>query len=252
MLFHQFDGYDDGQQWWKPPWEQCTRGQCYRSSDRLSAMLVSQSMAADPSGALPLYSTSLSGLILSPRREHNHLLCSYPYDAGTAERNCWPLGDSDWCSPGCTPKDGAWGWHTGGEWWCNQRRGWPCAWPPDALSSMLEVWGRIRANPWRTAEADVPREFVPFYGQKFYNEIVLEFAPFSANMPRSVEAIFYIEGECDDARPQPWLGGRAQPKCEEYARWVHQTLQETWPSEGAQIPLLRLDLYDRANPFRVP
>ena len=97
----------------------------------------------------------------------------------------------------------------------------------------------------------MPREFVPAYPYKFYNELVVEFQPFLDSLPWSIEALFYIRGPCDDLRPQPWIGGWEQPKCEEYARWAHALLAQYWPQHIDQIPLLRLDVYSRTAPFVV-
>ena len=112
----------------------------------------------------------------------------------------------------------------------------------------MEVWGRIREDP-NTWEVDVPRQFIPSFPWKFYNELVLEYATFYGALPWSMEAMFYIRGNCDDPRPQPWIGGWEQPKCEEYARWAHGLLAQAWPAEAEQIPLLRLDVYSRTTPF---
>ena len=60
------------------------------------------------------------------------------------------------------------------------------------------------------------------------------------------------DGPCDDERPQPWLGRGDAHKCEQYARWVHAKLLERWPREGREVPLLKLDMYDRQAPFSVP
>ena len=79
----------------------------------------------------------------------------------------------------------------------------------------------------------------------------MEYAPFEAALPTSIEAMFYIRGPCDDTRPQPWLGGWDQPKCEEYARWAHRLMRERWPLQAQQVPLLRLDVYNRVAPFSV-
>lgn len=150
VLVHQYDSYDDGN-YRIPPWERCTvPWSCYRSSDRISAMSVSASSSPDPEGNWPLFSRSLAGMILSP--SHNHLMCSYPYDAGTAERGCDPIGMSSWCLPGCT--------YFGDNRWCDDDRGWPCTWPADHLRESIEVRDRISRANGHTWERDAPWDFV--------------------------------------------------------------------------------------------
>ena len=148
ILLHQFDSYDDGNAYHFQPWDRCASpSQCYAVSDRLSAMTVAQSSVRDPSGAWPIFSQSLAGFIFNPG--HNRILCSYPYDAGTAERTCSPLGGTATCVPGCTPNHRAFGCRAGcrGPSWCSlERRGWPCAWPPEHLSESLAVRDRIAAR----------------------------------------------------------------------------------------------------------
>jgi hypothetical protein len=138
---------------------------------------------------MPLFSSSLSGLILNPR--YNNLLCSCkwkaklascvrnraeeppvfslalpsrlfshlcvcthtdPYDAGTSERRCDPIGRSGSCIPGCTY----------GDWarWCDDEPGWPCAWPPDHLAESIARRDRIAAAGGNTWERDAPADFV--------------------------------------------------------------------------------------------
>ena len=148
ILLHQFDSYDDGNAYHFQPWDRCASpSQCYAVSDRLSAMTVAQSSVSDPSGAWPIFSQSLAGFIFNPG--HNRILCSDPYDAGTAERTCSPLGGTATCVPGCTPNQRAFGCRAGcrGPSWCSlERRGWPCAWPPEHLSESLAVRDRIAAR----------------------------------------------------------------------------------------------------------
>ena len=123
----------------------------------MSAVSVNANSHPDPSGAWPLFSTSLAGFLFAPSSA-NRLLCAYPYDAGTTERMCSPLGVTDHCVPGCTPDYGAWGCHAGcnGPAWCtNEHRGWPCAWGPNDLSSALQIRERISQANGNTWENDV-------------------------------------------------------------------------------------------------
>ena len=239
LLIHQFDAYDDGNDPTQPPWDRCDAWNCKKHSDRVSAMAVSASSRRDPSGALPIFSHGLSGMIFKPSA--NRVLCAYPYDAGTAERDCPRLGGTANCVPGCTPRGQA-------TRWCNERRGWPCAWPGDHLKDAMEIRERIAANPG-TWELDVDRSYI--HWDKFYMEIVMEYLAFERNLPDSIEAIFYQPHGCRDTRPQPWMGSATRTKCEQYARWAHERLQERWPKEAPSIPLLVFDVFAQENPLSV-
>ena len=89
----------------------------------------------------------------------------------------------------------------------------------------------------------------------FYSETIIDAAAFIKAMPAGIEAIFYIEGECDggccDVRIQPWMGygWNVAARCEVYARRVHHQLLREWPTQAASIPLLKLDVYDWETPF---
>ena len=175
---HQFDAYDDGNDDNFLPWDRCTWGGCYEHSGRMSASLIARYTEPFSSDRpISIYSTTHAGFVYSPT--NNRLLCSFPYDAGvctqaleprhrrmlgrthsltdvgvarigqTAERDC-PNGQVDPtrdCIPGCTPKNGAWGWWAGDDWWCEQTRGFPCAWSPAFLWASLEIHERIRNDP---------------------------------------------------------------------------------------------------------
>ena len=171
------------------------------------------------------------------------LTATDPYDAGTSERKCDPIGWSDACTPGCT-------YGTARARWCNEERGWPCAWPPDHLSEQIEIRDRIAAADGDTWELDAPRDFVD--EGAFYNELIMDYNTFHRNLPESIDAIFYIPGECDEIRPQWWMSGHQTPKCEEYARWAHSELLARWPERARNIPLLALNNFEWHAPFSLP
>ncbi|KAL1510268.1 hypothetical protein AB1Y20_006590 [Prymnesium parvum] len=129
LLIHQFDAMDDpdpnGEPWipGKGKWD---------TGDRISAALINAQMVKEPNGQIPVYSNSLSGVILAP--ETNTLLCSYPFDVGSLERVCYPRGVSDTCIPGCTPNGGATQWCEG-----FFKDPWPCAWAPSKTDIMMEI-----------------------------------------------------------------------------------------------------------------
>ena len=243
ILIHQFDSYDDGERREFPPWDRCTQPwSCYHNSDRMSAVSVMANSAHEHerNGGWPLFSENLAGIIFSPK--HARVLCSYPYDAGTSDRVCNPIGVSDdgSCIPGCRVPGRRLPW-------CNEQRGWPCSWPPSHLKESLEVRERIAASGGQTWELDVNPNFVTW--GKFYNEIVIEFESFHNALPESIDAIFYIDDGCADSRPQPWLVQQRLKKCAEYARWAHRKLQERWPVRAANIPLIKLDVHEWDTPF---
>jgi hypothetical protein len=101
VLLHQFDVIDTPNPAGKPwlPAGGRSTGAAARTRDRLSASIVNRQMTADPGGfkahaedrpfppgALPIYSYSTAGIVLSPL--HNELLCGYPYDAGSVQYHC--------------------------------------------------------------------------------------------------------------------------------------------------------------------
>ena len=85
--------------------------------------------------------------------------------------------------------------------------------------------------------------------RSFYNEIVLEFDAFHAALPEAIDAVFFIRDDCFQPRLQPWIPGRQEYKCEEYARWVHAELQARWPDRARHSPLLELDVFDWVAPL---
>ena len=110
IFIHQFDFMDasspEGDVWVPGSGEMFDqeKGRCCKSTsdrgDRISATIINKQMQADPSGALPIFSFGLGGIILDPKR--NRLLCGYPYDVGSLNRLCFPRGESARCVPGCT------------------------------------------------------------------------------------------------------------------------------------------------------
>ena len=195
LIIHQFDSMDDpnpdGQPWL--PGE--GRSQ---TGDRLSATLVNAHMQPEPpplDRRIPLYSASLSGFIMSP--QYNKLLCSYAFDAGTLERTCQP--GSAQCIPGCThPSNGQ------RTIWCERNNHpWPCAWRPDKLDQMLQVREELR-----TLNVKPQGKF--WDDKKFYDELIFDTARFKSQLPQSIEAVFYMAGDCGDATDDvrsPAVGG---------------------------------------------
>ena len=252
--------------WWRPHGGGA-------AANRLAASLVTSHMQPDDTGALPLYSYHLAGVIINPM--HATVLCSYVQDMGTAKRRC-DSGAPD-CVPGCTPTFPGSPWREGnGSAWCEARerfwnstqidtvassRGYGCAWAGDDLPYMMESWARLRAanvthchtrcqhNRGRT---DGGRNAVAMaqYGERYYNEVVLGAAAFEAAMPFGVDAVFFIDGvnetACVDIQ-----GRRAGARCEAFARDAHRQLIETFGVAATRIPLVRLRLRDWDNPLEL-
>ena len=62
-------------------------------------------------------------------------------------------------------------------------------------------------------------------------------------LPRSVEAVFFQEGECEGV----WDG----PRCEKYTREMYQRFIAEFDLNQAEVPLLRLVTTDWQTPFRL-
>lgn len=179
VLVHQFDFMDDddpnGRPWFPGAGTWVPRPGGPRVStadhgDRISATVINQQMTAEIFGSAPVYSLSLSGLILSSK--HNTLMCSYSYDVESLERTCSPPGRTATCIPGCThPFDR----QSPPNVWCSStdrdavNAEWPCAWSPTPTDTakMLRQREALReAEPW----------FKPahkrFDDHKFYVEMI--------------------------------------------------------------------------------
>ena len=231
VVLHQFDGMDDPDPTgtpWKPTIRQANRDHS-RTTDRISAALVNRAMTPEPppaEGRWPIYSHSLSGVVLSPR--HNALLCSYSFDSGTIDRTCKAAAKSGGsCVPGCT-KDGRNQWCEEGANGANHK--WPCAWRPTDLRPMLELRERLRVN-LRKPEGKT------WDDHKFYNELIFSAETYVGALPQSIEAVFFLKGgDCGDV-----FDG---PKCEGYAVQAHRTMRAHFGLSGEEMPLLRLDPYN--------
>jgi len=171
--------------------------------------------------------------VLSPR--HNTLLCAHPGDVGSLGRNC--NGGVAECVPGCT----TWEDHSPG--WCDETRGsagerlqWPfyCAYPPSRLAESLEVRDNLaKGGKWY--------EHKMWDDGKFYDEDIFASWTFVDELPQSVEAFFYTDGQgCGDASDGP--------KCQDYARNAHASFLRHFGISDTQVPLLKFDLFTRDGP----
>ena len=217
ILIHQFDGADDS----NPsgtPWSPF--------SDRISASMVYGKMRPDERKNIPIYSFSTSGIILSP--QYNQMLCGYAYDVGSFSRQCW---GAPGCIPGCSVN--------GGLQWCQPGNDpWPCAWHPDSLIHLM----RSREN-WRRYGNKPPDKY--WDDHKFYDELIFDADYFRRHLPKSIEAVFFIHGDCWD------VGDSANNNaaCEEYARRAHANIVRHFRLKPGTLPLLKLDLFNWNEPF---
>ena len=237
VVIHQFDATSDpeGEKWMPCP-KTCYGGTpcwCATFGDRFSASLVSaQSPPADCSEVGACYADPADrqfgifkdtsgayngGFVLAP--QELNLLCSYPGDGGTMTRFCLnfagePLYPGQACVAGCG---------------CQADEGMPCenscaapapspahrdhqcAWPADNLAEMLGYQGGT------------------------YNELVLDTEAWVANLPGSIEAVFY-PAACGEA-------------CVAAARATHAAFIARYPEAAATTPLLALDVTDWDMPF---
>lgn len=78
---------------------------------------------------------------------------------------------------------------------------------------------------------------------RFYDEIILSKDTYVANLPASIEAVFFLRNmDCKDA-----FDG---PKCGDYARLAHQKILKHFSLSPDELPLLEFDLWNWKRPFR--
>jgi len=229
VVVHQFDSLDDtdpARQPWQP-------GANWRAlGDRISATIINARMTHDPAGNLPVYSLSNAGYVLNPFV--NRMLCAHPFDVGSVNRVCGSHSYPN-CVPGCTTIDGR------AKQWCEpgDEDPWPCAWRPANLGSVMAAREDLRA-------ANVKPRMKHHDDGKFYAELVFDASHFIRGLPHSMDAMFFIHGECND------IGDKFNHNaaCEEYARIAHETVLRHFGLSPADLPLLRLDPFDWHQPFR--
>ena len=179
VLLHQFDLISDPDPT-REPWIP-GRGGGLGTRDRMSSAFIYQSMRADPSGNIPIYSFSLGGLVLRP--EHVRLNCAFPFDVGSFGRQCY--NGAIGCIPGCS--------ENGVTEWCArdlapELAGIPCAYAPRDLDVAM-------AGRDRLASAQQKPVHDHWDDGKFYDEIVVNATHFVHRVPHAIEAVFYIVGQ---------------------------------------------------------
>ena len=80
---------------------------------------------------------------------------------------------------------------------------------------------------------------------KFYDELIFDAGRFTRDLPRSIEAVFYIHGSCNDVGDN----FNHNAACEPYARRAHANILRRFHLSAERLPLLRLDLFNWNAPF---
>jgi len=200
VLVHQFgyEYYDDRHEPWRMRDDRAWRG-------ARSAMLIMHGQRPDPdgSGRIGVFRQNVGGYIL--RADALRLKCSYPQDGETQDSPCsW----NQWCPASQT--------------WYNlyAKR---CAYPPGRLDGMLRMYLRLHQHS-RSAN-----------NHRGYNELVFDDATWQRNLPRTIEAFFYLTNPACDPR---W--------CQRDAIQARAAYNQRY---GADVPLLTFDLRNWAAPF---
>jgi len=199
VIVHQFEAFtSDIAALWTP----CSPNAWCRSlGDRISASLINSKLRG-------LYNPSEGGgFVVSVSK--NEVLCSWARDAGSVRMVCEPPGVSDTCVPGCIGE----GMLSEGAWCSPSGSGEPCPWRPEQLSLMAMQLEEATARG-----VDVS-----------YNEVIIEAQAWGANMPNSIEAVYYLAGADDEATATN----------SNHAFRAQQALLDAY---GVAPPLIKLDL----------
>lgn len=191
--------------------------------------MINGAMQADLGWNIPVYSYSLAGLILSPT--HNRMRCGFAFDVGTSFNFPDP--------PGC----GAGGYVN----WCARSGSFDpdldCAYSPSRLYDLMEARNTLRARGTKPTHKR-------WNDGKFYDEIIFYQEDYEANLPRSIEAVFYLH---QDGTPNDCHAANADVydgiKCEAYATTAHAAILSHFGLTNEVLPLLKLDLWDWRAPF---
>mmetsp|Transcript_47401 Transcript_47401/g.106896 ORF Transcript_47401/g.106896 Transcript_47401/m.106896 type:complete len:188 (-) Transcript_47401:158-721(-) len=148
-------------------------------------------------GQTDIYSKGEGGFVINPSGVA--ILCSYDHDGLTMkpEKLCHPPGVSNTCIPGCGTER------------CPEDKFWRCAYPADRLQLMME------SHQARTGRA------------KDHNEVVLNADVWVSNLPRTIEAIFYLQSSNDAYRQR--------------AEGVHSAFLDAYGVTAAITPLVLFD-----------
>lgn len=185
------------------------------------------------------------------------LLCSYARDAGTVHQFCSPAGVSNSCIPGCVREPNGVA-AAASRSWCDELPASPrvpslnhlqrgCAsgpWRAASLAAMMashEQRARVELSSFRNCTyCCTPCNRSPRCDWcDLYNELVLDTAVWTARLPQTIEAVFFIGG---------------LPKLERRARDVHCRLLRSFAHTGLNatiVPLVILNVSELEAPFRL-
>ena len=261
VLFHQFDGYEDDQKPWAPcaadsRSHSCRGPRTAARRQRVSASIVFAGLYDQTRRArIPTFSFD-GGVVLQPA--YTRPLCAYGTDGSTDDGNGKALSCAtvaDGCLPGCSDLRG------GAPAWCDRER-------PHDEGAWLTCgfgWGSHGVRPWRGDELGGAGGFLDTFRRhgdaftghhdfKGYNEIVVESDTWLRNLPRSVEAIFYLECQEGEANTQySGADGRGPAKtcaeAQKRAIAAHRKYLETYGLDSHAFPMLKLTTTEWSAPF---
>ena len=208
VLLHQFDGQEDYDQGWRPCHQHSTNRWCATYADRFASSIINRQApyVFNDHGGMIFNTIPDDGVAL------NRILCAYNADAGSMSVTCADgaaaVHEEGGCLPGCLSN------------WCTLERPWQCAWRPEELGTMMEQ--HLIGN---SREAD-----------QHYNEVIVDTVTYDAHLPRSLFAIFFLDGSSSEAQ--------------QHAREVHARYHQAYPYlTDDDMPLLRLTLGNLDQPF---
>jgi len=219
-------------------WEACAEDEfCARASDRLAASLVNPQMPH-------LWSSDQAGIVISHLGAR--ILCSYHGDGNNFQRFCKPPTqwlkmaaavdpDGGPCVPGCTSRFG----------WCDQL--WQpcplcedvhCAWSDASLAKMMDAHAH-KLQAWSAQGTPCSKGGGHPDRSRCHNEVVLDAAHWTRNLPGTVEAIFYQR--------------TSSPESAAEARHLHRDFNRRYGGDSGTltppVPLVIYDPTDAATPF---
>mmetsp|Transcript_22592 Transcript_22592/g.40940 ORF Transcript_22592/g.40940 Transcript_22592/m.40940 type:complete len:344 (+) Transcript_22592:75-1106(+) len=196
-----------------------------------------------------------AGIIISSEFAADNLLCTYDHDGVTnALQPCGAqaMGDCIYgpcdeqpaeCVPGCIGLrfDAPMADQTMRQ-WCGtkttERMKIPaddhCAWAPNALDAMMTQQETfVRAGSWDNSCTVGPHGCMP------YNEVILDPERLQHQLPKAVEAIYFVAGSAA-LTPQHEKKGEAQAKAAQHL---------FWQMYERRVPLLRFTSFSTQTPF---
>ena len=218
VLIHGWDGYEVMSQ----PWRACEkRSDCQSAGastgGRESAALIFQGLHDLPRWAgknIPVFGEA--GVVLNPAA--TLIMCGYPGDGSSQQKNCEPPTGGPSCVPGCVHRSG------------------PC----DAKHPIVNGWcfcgqGYCDGEPQPLRLADFPA-MIEQYSRlgTGYNELILSAVHWNEHLPHTIEAFFCSCGV---------------QEAETHARSTHAAFLRHFQLTAEDVPLLCLDSTNWDRPF---